>query len=78
MKKTQHTRLYKKLLDELRRARLNAGLTQLETAKKLDKHPPFISKIESGERRVDVIELSELCRLYNISLSKFLKSIELD
>lgn len=76
--KTQHTRRYKRLLAELRNARKGARLTQLEVAKKLGKHAPFVSKIESGERRVDVIELSELCGIYQISLLRFLKSIGLE
>jgi hypothetical protein len=32
----------------------------------------FVSKIESGERRVDVVELNELARLYRKPLNFFL------
>jgi transcriptional regulator with XRE-family HTH domain len=73
MAKTQHTRRYKHLLAELRAVRKAAKVTQLAASKKLGKHAPHISKIESGERRLDVIELADLCKIYGISLSKFLK-----
>ncbi|MGE0633059.1 MAG: helix-turn-helix domain-containing protein [Pseudobdellovibrionaceae bacterium] len=77
-KKTQHTKDYKKLIEELKAARLAADYTQLEAATALGKHPPFISKIESGERRVDVIELSILCRLYGVKMSHILRKTGLD
>jgi len=38
----------------------------------------FVSKVESGERRVDVVELADFCRIYGIRLSAFLKRIGLD
>lgn len=78
MAKTQHSPKYRRLLKELRQARKDAGLTQLEVAKKFDHHPPFISKVESGERRIDVIELADFCRLYGVSLFDFLKSVGID
>jgi hypothetical protein len=37
-------------------------------------HASFISKCESGERRIDVVELAEFCRLYKVSLAKFLSA----
>ena len=77
-KKTQHTKDYKKLIEEIKAARIAANLTQLEVASALGRHPPFISKIESGERRIDVIELSALCRLYNIKMSYILRKLGLD
>lgn len=73
MKKSQHNTTYKKLITELKIARLAKGLTQKQVAYQIDKHPPFINKIESGERRIDVVELSQLCRLYGIKLTSLLK-----
>lgn len=78
LKKTQHTKEYKRLISELRSARKAAGYTQLEAAAALDKHPPFISKIESGERRIDVVELATICRLYQIKLASLLRKSGLD
>jgi transcriptional regulator with XRE-family HTH domain len=73
--KSQHSRIYKDLLEALKNTRVAAGITQVEAAAKLKKHAPYISKIESGERRIDVIELYELCQIYNVSVTKILKKI---
>ena len=43
-----------------------------DVAKKLKRPQSFVSKIESGERRVDVVELSALARVYRRSLDFFL------
>jgi len=34
----------------------------------------FMSKVESGERRIDVIELKQFCRVYGVELAAFLRS----
>jgi transcriptional regulator with XRE-family HTH domain len=46
----------------LRELRLKAGLTQTALSERLDRPQSFISKLESGERRIDLVELRELCR----------------
>jgi len=51
---------------------VEAGLTQVDVAKKLKRPQSFVSKIESGERRVDVVELSALARVYRRPLDFFL------
>ncbi len=58
----------KKLQALLRQVRLEAGLTQDQLAEKLGRPQSFISKYESGERRLDVLELREVCRAIGISL----------
>lgn len=78
MKKTQHSKIYQKLINELLLARQAARLTQLQVASHLGKHPPFVSKIESGERRLDVVELAILCDLYSIKLLSLLKKVGLE
>ena len=62
---------YRRFLLRLREARHNAGLTQAEAAQKLGRHQSFISKCESGERRVDFIELLVLARLYGVDINFF-------
>jgi transcriptional regulator with XRE-family HTH domain len=47
---------YKSMLEVLVAARKEAGVTQVELAKRLGKPQPFISYVERGERRVDLIE----------------------
>lgn len=78
MQKSQHTRNYEQLLDELRQARKTAGLTQGEVAKKLGTYATFVSKCEAGERRIDVIELAAFCKVYGVKLTDFLHTLGLD
>jgi len=71
LKDASYRRRYKLFLKRLRQARLEAGLRQEEVARKLNRPQSFVSKIESGERRVDVVELEDLSRLYRKSLNFF-------
>jgi ribosome-binding protein aMBF1 (putative translation factor) len=43
-------------------ARIKAGLSQKELADKLRHHQSFVARVESGERRIDVVELIALSR----------------
>jgi transcriptional regulator with XRE-family HTH domain len=47
-------------------------LIQIEVAKKLRKPQSFVSKVERGERRLDVVELEMFAKLYKKDLNKFL------
>jgi len=60
----------------LRQARLDAGLRQEDLAAKLKRPQSFVSKYESGERRLDLIELREICRSLGVSLLSFVKKFE--
>lgn len=62
---------YERLLVQLRDARIEAGLTQAEAAKKLRKPQSFVSKCESGERRIDVVELERFAEVYGKSILFF-------
>lgn len=62
---------YRLFLERLRAARCEARLTQVEVARKLSRPQSFVSKCESGERRVDIIELTDFARLYRKPLSFF-------
>lgn len=72
MDKSIHSKEYKIVLERMRKARLEAGLTQVQVANKLGHHQSYVSKIESGERRVDVVELNKFAKLYSKSVSYFL------
>ena len=63
---------YQNLIKRLRQARLEAGLTQVDAGKRLRKPQAYISKIERGERRVDAVELAELAKIYEKSMSYFI------
>ena len=67
-----HTARYRQLLKRLKEARLVAGLTQADAAQALRRPQSFVSKCESGERRVDVIELEAFAKLYRKPLMFFL------
>ncbi len=55
----------------LREARKQANLRQDDLAQRLGRPQSFVSKYESGERRLDVVELLQICRALDISLSRF-------
>jgi len=55
--------------------RKKARLTQLELATKLNRHQSFVAKYESGERRIDVIELIEILSVLNVSPEMFIKRL---
>jgi len=67
-----YTARYKDFLKRLRKARLAAGLTQAQVAVAMGKPQSFISKCETGERRLDVVEVQEFAKLYKRPLSYFL------
>lgn len=62
MAKTIRSSGHEALRDALIAARKTAGLTQAELASKLKCHQSFVARVESGERRIDVIELIVLAR----------------
>lgn len=64
---------YKDFLERLTQAREEAGLTQVEVAKILNQPQSFISKCESGERRIDLVEIEKFSKIYRKPLSYFLK-----
>lgn len=73
MTKSIYSREYKAVVDKLKKARLDVRLRQEDVASKLKKPQSYISKIERGERRIDIAELKELAGIYKKSLSFFIK-----
>ena len=73
MPKSIHTNVYKTTIIRLKKVRLELGLKQEDVAEKLGKPQSFISKIECGERRLDIAELKELAKLYKKPLDYFVK-----
>jgi transcriptional regulator with XRE-family HTH domain len=67
-----YTAAYQRMLRALQKARQDAGLTQVQVAKKLKRPQSFVSNCESGERRVDLIEAWEFAQLYECSVLDFL------
>jgi transcriptional regulator with XRE-family HTH domain len=60
----------------LREMRISAGLTQEEVARRLGRKQPFVSKYESGERRLDILELRAVCDAIGVSLAGFVRRLE--
>jgi len=73
MPRAIYTKEHNIIVERLKRARLEAGLGQVEVAKKLGKTQSYLSKIESGQRRFDVLQLKEFAKLYKKSLDYFVK-----
>ncbi|HEV2707259.1 MAG TPA: helix-turn-helix transcriptional regulator [Pyrinomonadaceae bacterium] len=64
------------MVNLLREMRMEAGITQADMAARLEKHQPYVSRYESGERRLDVLEVREICQAMGISLGEFVKRLE--
>ncbi len=64
------------MLKRLRKARLDAGFTQVEVARVLRKPQSYVTKCELGDRRVDPIELQASAKLYRRPISYFLPPLK--
>ena len=73
MEKTIFTKSHKYIVGQLIKARKKAGLKQNDVAKRLGKTQSYISKIEAGQRRIDVVQLKELAEIYKKKLNFFIK-----
>lgn len=62
----------------LRSIRHEAGLRQSALAQRLGRPQSYVSKYESGERRLDLIDILEICQAIGISLSDFARRFEKD
>lgn len=78
MPKSIHSAEYRAFLSLLRQARQEAGLTQIELAKRLRVTQTFVSKCERGDRRMDVLELARFCVAMGSSLDAFVARLEFD
>lgn len=73
MSKAIYSKDHKFLVEQLKKARTEAGLDQIKTAETLGKTQSYISKIESGQRRIDIVQLKEFARVYKKPLEYFIK-----
>jgi len=64
---------HQKIVEHLKKARVEAGLDQVEVAEKLGKTQSYVSKIESGQRRFDVLQLKEFAKIYKKDISYFIQ-----
>jgi len=69
--RSTHSPEYRQFLDRLIAARHARRMTQDDVARALRIPRSRVSRMESGERRIDVIELAEFARLYKKRLTYF-------
>jgi transcriptional regulator with XRE-family HTH domain len=63
---------YQIMIDRLREAREESGLTQDEVADEFGLLQSFVSKVENGDRRIDPVELCRFAELYEKPVAWFL------
>jgi transcriptional regulator with XRE-family HTH domain len=76
VEKSRQNPQYECLQTLLRALRQEAQLTQVQLADKLQQPQSFVSKYEAGERRLDVMELRQVCLALGIFLGDFVKRFE--
>ncbi len=64
---------HKYTVEQLKKARNEIGLDQSDVAKLIGKTQSHVSKLEAGQRRIDIIALKELARIYKKPMDFFLK-----
>jgi transcriptional regulator with XRE-family HTH domain len=70
---TIRSKEYADFVGKLKQARLEAGLRQIDVAKKLKRTQSYVSRVEVGEQRLDILELQRFAKLYNKPLDYFVK-----
>ena len=63
MPKTIHRPEYSLLRELVREERVRAGVTQADLSARLNRSQSFVSDVERGVRRLDVIELRDMCQV---------------
>lgn len=73
MNKSIYSNESKYLIEQLKKARKEAGFTQKKSAKLICVSQSYISKVESGQIRIDVIQLKYFAKVYGKNIEFFLK-----
>ncbi|MBA3312565.1 MAG: helix-turn-helix domain-containing protein [Planctomycetota bacterium] len=76
MEKQTHDPKRRVLRELLRDLRREQGLRQADVAARVGEPQSFVSKYETGERRLDVIALREVCHVLGVSLAEFAERLE--
>lgn len=75
MRKSVHSARHKLFCESLKRARKDAGLTQQDVASRLGEHQSFVSRYETGERRLDVVEFLDVSAAMGIDPVSHLRTL---
>ena len=73
MNKAIYTKDHKNVVGRLKKARIETGLDQKEVAKILGRTQSYVSKVESGQRRIDIVQLKTFAKVYKKDLDYFVK-----
>lgn len=73
MVKAIYSKEHRMLVERLKKARKERGLDQRDVAKILRVTQSYISKIESGQRRIDIFQLKTFAKIYRKKIDYFLK-----
>lgn len=76
MEKSIFTREYAAVLRLLRQVRKEAGITQVQLAKKLRLTQSLWSKMERGDCRLDIVQLRTICKVLGLTLAEFIQRLE--
>lgn len=72
---TTHTPQYQQFRKLLIKARKEAGITQVEVAASIGYPQSYVSKYESGERRLDLIEFLEVAKAIKLDVHDFIDKL---
>jgi transcriptional regulator with XRE-family HTH domain len=76
MPKSVYSPRYRRFRELLIQARKGAQLTQTELANRLNRPQSFVSKYETGERRLDLIEFLEVATILNLDVVAIIQDIQ--
>ena len=76
MQRTIHSPQQRSFITLLRQIRQEAGLTQVQRAERLDIPQTWISNYERGERKLDVLELRQVCRAVGVPFLDFMARLD--
>ena len=76
MEKSVFTADYQVLVELLVETRKSAGVRQVDLAERLETTQSFVSKVERGDLRLDVIQLRAVCLALNTRLTEFVGKLE--
>lgn len=76
MTKAIYRREHEIFLQELKRMRVESGMTQAQCSAALGRPQSFMSDVERGVRRLDIVQLRDLCLVLKTDLTIFSQTYE--
>ncbi|MGH7486538.1 MAG: helix-turn-helix domain-containing protein [bacterium] len=76
MRKSLHRPEHAALAALIRKTRLRRGLTQVQVCRTLRAPQSFLSDVETGQRRLDLVQLHDLCKALGIPLARLVATFE--